>query len=474
MAPNLALAYSSQGGDGIAGQGWSLTGLSMISRCPRTRQQDGIGRPVALDSLTPSDNPDGQSDGICLDGKRLFEFPAGSGSYTGEAQDFSTITRTGTQFQVVTKAGETRYYGRSNAANVQQAIWLLDRVVDAWGNYFDIHYNDDQGNASPSLANSFMASGIWLSEIDYTGSLTNSNCNVDNPPFTCTFASVTFQYECRGDVRWNRVGPLKLPLSQRLTSITTSQGIYSLTYRASVPQIQGACAVGAGPSSGISELQSIGYCAGSTCMQPLTFGWQSTAPGGITWQPNAGYALPSFVGPGKGLAGVQFIDLNGDGRADLVFGRTNGIVGGQNAPQLATVLNTGSGWGPQLTGPGQTFPLYLSDQNDNPTGVRFADLDGDGLLDVMVDSANVKCDANGCVSCPVGVACSSQHYSPAVWLNRFTPDGGGDGSSLRAILGDPPYSTSRERTRPWSRTSTAMERPTSSRSAKTPCQKRSS
>ena len=43
----------------------SLSGLSVISRCPKTRQQDGVGRPVMLDSLTPSDNvSDGMSDGI--------------------------------------------------------------------------------------------------------------------------------------------------------------------------------------------------------------------------------------------------------------------------------------------------------------------------------------------------------------------------------------------------------------------------
>ena len=424
MAPNLSLGYDSQGGNGIAGQGWGMGGLSMISRCPRTRQQDGYARPVMLDSLTPSSNPDGKSDGICLDGKKLFEVPEGSGNYTAESQDFSVITRTGTQFQVVTKAGETRYYGRLNAAKVDSAMWLLDRVVDQWGNFFDVHYNNDEGNGSPSFPNSFTASGVWVSRIDYTGTLTNAACNVALPPASCFFATITFEYECRPDIRWMRIRDLRIPQSQRLKSITTPQGKYAVTYTTPANQIPGqACPVGAGPTAiGVSQLQTIGYCAGSQCAKPLTFTWEPAS--GSDWQPNSAYRLPSFVGTGKGLKGAQFVDLNGDGRSDFVLARTNGVGG----PQVATVLNTGTGWGPQLTGLGKTFPLYLSDANDNPTGVRFADMDGDGRVDVLVDSANVSCSTGECLSCPVGQStcgADTTHYGPAVWLNRFNLDGSG-------------------------------------------------
>ena len=111
-----------------------------------------------LDPLDPSFGTlDGQTDGVCLDGKKLLEeSPLGSGVYHAESQDFSTITRDPLSFTVVTKAGETRYYGRVSASRVmgtngQTAIWLLDWVVDAWGNYFDIHYNNDQGSVSRSI-----------------------------------------------------------------------------------------------------------------------------------------------------------------------------------------------------------------------------------------------------------------------------------------------------------------------------------
>lgn len=61
MQPELALTYSSRAGNGVAGMGWSLSGLSSVERCPSTLEQDGTIRPVGLDA----------GDKLCLDGQRL-------------------------------------------------------------------------------------------------------------------------------------------------------------------------------------------------------------------------------------------------------------------------------------------------------------------------------------------------------------------------------------------------------------------
>ena len=57
----MALTYSSAGGDGVLGRGFSLTGASAITRCPKNLEQDGEIRGVRYDA----------GDALCLDAKRL-------------------------------------------------------------------------------------------------------------------------------------------------------------------------------------------------------------------------------------------------------------------------------------------------------------------------------------------------------------------------------------------------------------------
>ena len=61
MQPNLSLVYNSQSGNGIAGWGWNLGGLSMISRVPKNYYYDNEKSGIIWDKYSP----------LALDGQRL-------------------------------------------------------------------------------------------------------------------------------------------------------------------------------------------------------------------------------------------------------------------------------------------------------------------------------------------------------------------------------------------------------------------
>ncbi len=89
MAPQLSLNYSSGAGNGLFGVGWSLSGLSGISRCASTWAQDGLARDPRND----------YQDRFCLDGQKLrlvsgVYGQAGS-TYSTEIESFSRITAQG-------------------------------------------------------------------------------------------------------------------------------------------------------------------------------------------------------------------------------------------------------------------------------------------------------------------------------------------------------------------------------------------
>ncbi|MGB3209601.1 MAG: SpvB/TcaC N-terminal domain-containing protein [Desulforhopalus sp.] len=49
VQPNLKLSYNNQSKNGLLGVGWSLSGLSSISRCSRTIAQDGVKGGINFD-----------------------------------------------------------------------------------------------------------------------------------------------------------------------------------------------------------------------------------------------------------------------------------------------------------------------------------------------------------------------------------------------------------------------------------------
>ena len=189
MEPKLALAYSSAGGNGIAGVGWNVTGLQRITRGPSSVAKDGNYDPVDFDD----------SDRFFLDGERLVcvggTYGLAGSEYRTEIDSFARITLRGTAGQpgqwwtVETKAGLIVTLGATadSRTAVGQGIlsWGVSRVADTVGNYYAVEYATDAVSGQP-----FDFVNPRVAAVRYTG---NSSAGL------APYCHVLFDYETRPD-----------------------------------------------------------------------------------------------------------------------------------------------------------------------------------------------------------------------------------------------------------------------------------
>lgn len=124
LQPNLALTYNSQSGNGMLGMGWALSGLSEITRCPQTLEQDGKVGGINFDA----------SDRFCLDGQRLI---AVSGVYGGNGTEYRTETESFSKI--------ISYGGQASSGPDYFRVWTKDGMILAYG--------DEYGNNTNYLRN---------------------------------------------------------------------------------------------------------------------------------------------------------------------------------------------------------------------------------------------------------------------------------------------------------------------------------
>lgn len=115
IQPKLSFTYSNHGNNGPLGVGFSLSGLSVITRCKATLAQDGFIDGVDFDG----------NDKFCLDGERLIAvngtYGADGTEYRTEHTNFSKIISYGKagdgpeKFKVWTKSGFVMEYGHSQS-----------------------------------------------------------------------------------------------------------------------------------------------------------------------------------------------------------------------------------------------------------------------------------------------------------------------------------------------------------------------
>ncbi|MBJ9901582.1 SpvB/TcaC N-terminal domain-containing protein [Acinetobacter bereziniae] len=193
FTPKLSLDYSGQSSDGILGVGWSVNGLSSISRCV---SEEGLidtpNRVISEESSYLAIGTPFLNSNFCLDGKRLIitnPFDSADGSQTEfhlENDEFSKINvvlKAGSKaniekFVVTQKNGIVQEYGKILKINKKNAqglfenekygplltelpyIWGLTSQKDINGNYWNIEYLEDK-----------KTDGLYPKSIKYTGNV---------------------------------------------------------------------------------------------------------------------------------------------------------------------------------------------------------------------------------------------------------------------------------------------------------------
>lgn len=312
MTPQLALSYSSGGGDGLLGLGWSISGLSMISRCPATTAQDSFKGGINFDA----------NDRFCFDGQRLIAVAGVDGAagteYRTEIESFTRVKSYGkagngpAYFTAETKAGLTMYFGKDPSASGTDSVgrieasgradvlvWAVTRIEDKLGNAIRFQYyeNNTTGEYYPE-------------RIEYTG---KGNQGFDR--------LVLFEYDALADnQRAERyVAGSKISRSTRVKAIKTylfnpDTASFSTLVREYKPEYNTYTSFVDG------KLRLIGFqeCGPTKCFEPTSFGWQGTPLTGWNTTPDTVQDF-TFTNYGDWKTG----DIDGDGVTDILVQRTD-------------------------------------------------------------------------------------------------------------------------------------------------------
>lgn len=446
VEPQLSLSYNSQGGNGLLGVGWSLGGLSSISRCGQAIEPDGQRTTIAFN----------QTDRFCLDGQRLMvkgtaTYGSVGAEYRTEIESFQRVVSTGgslgqpNYFVVTTKSGLKQFYGQSTngrftgAGTTSTMTWALTRVEDAVGNFMTFEYYNQPDNQENGQ--------YYIERIEYTGNGAQEPTRL-----------VLFEYEAgRPDKMISYVGGKKFSSQVRLSHVKTfifepTSGSYSQLVRDYVLEYETA------PMTQRSRIKTIKECGPTQCLGALTMTWED----GSNVLKAMGAADVLRNGQPYVLFGTG--DINGDGFSDLCYksASTNAVsceitwgsvssAGPLSSPfytaicangdsatagcmpetlQLVDVNSDGRSDVAYVSRLGASFEVhvfytnsaYLSDHKsvsvpDYPSRMQFADVNGDSYQDICyyTSSDGVVCKLSTSTALAGGTRKASGQCKELAW-----------------------------------------------------------
>lgn len=383
--PSLSINYNSQQQDGILGHGWGISGLQSITRCPQNKAQDDQ---VVAVSFTNTDR-------FCLNGQRLIlvstdkAYGADGAEYRTEVDGFSKITSHGTagtgpqNFIVRAKDGTELTFGTvansrlmatqtssTGVVNAQATVqqWGLYQVKAKNLNYWQVTYDNSVGTGQ-----------LYPIRIEYTGRSTLIPNN-----------KIEFVYNDRDATSLSQLAFIKgsqFKLDKQLVKISIYSGLstareYRLAY-----QIDETVGGVTHPYKTL-RLDSITRCDYQSeqpyCLTPTEIGWSSGAVQNIFSNPND-HGLTSRPGEVDHLIDdYQPLvgDMNGDGRADVLFVGSHPDVSYLALQQMRAYDGAGGSSYIDFRAPlraGVSFQY-------RPTHYTLADVNSDGLADLVTAS----------------------------------------------------------------------------------------
>ncbi|MGK3969858.1 RHS repeat-associated core domain-containing protein [Sorangium sp. So ce118] len=378
MRPQIQLVYRSDGGDGVLGAGFSITGLSAITRCPKSLAQDAEIRGVRYDG----------DDGLCLDGQRLV--PVGQGPGTIEYRTFpDTFVKVvghyppeggapaeALFFEAYLPTGRVVEYGRTEGSKplarggVPRA-WLANEARDGRGNAMTYAYclaEAEDGHAAEYA----------VDEIRYT--------SFEGTPSLEPSRAVRFVYGTKDPaaIRSGYSDGMALQRSLRLDEIQmlgpgdTLVRSYGFRYELN-------------PATSRTLLTQVEDCASDGVCQPPTRFQYSRGKRGFE-------RLTTDVDkPVSGLASPMVFDIDADGLDDLVI---PDMVAGLSTPMnpitaWRVARNVGPRASPTYLAPAELAFLedwlFVADPNGpsdpallQPELGTVLDYDDDGRMDLLI------------------------------------------------------------------------------------------
>lgn len=349
MQPSVSLAYSSQQGNGNAGYGWNITGMSYITRVGHTIYHDEAVKGV-----------DFNNDRFSLDGQRLLKVEGVYGDdgtvYYTEVFNGNKIISHGTTgagpewFEVIGKDGSIVEYGKvENARLTSQRpdnttiTWCINKITDPNGNYMLFLYNK-----KPLEIN--------LKEIRYTG-------NESTDPEIDPYNSIKFYYGERTDISSAYIAGSRVEQTQLLDHISilaenTIVKTYKLNYYYNL-------------YSKLNEVEE--YGKDGSRFNSIVFGYEDDTIQHSEKNKRFSNLNSNF-----------FADFDGDGVTDIFrFSPTSQYP------------NMGS-WSvyPDMDKANSTRILDYGRTGDSVTGITLGDYNGDGYSDAQLYEYDYHYDAN--------------------------------------------------------------------------------